>query len=197
MNLIGNSCIASYITRDCIKQQFSNPFTWCIMDFESCFNLVKYYDEINFTHFKLQHDDRWIFSIIIDDLVKVQYVHYHFDPNVSKVIIKNNDVFSNNIWIYITNKYISRTKRMLELKEPPTFIFATANYGLARHIPFTIEQQNKLLSLRSPYKIILSFKENTTLPGCCIIDQNCAFLDNGPKLSNYIYEKMKTTPLLA
>ena len=189
MNLIGNSCIASYITRDCLKQPFSNPFTWCIMNFESCFNLVKYYDSINFTHFKLQHDSKWNFSIIIDDLIEVQYVHYHFEPNSDKVTIKNNDVFYNKIWIYITNKYISRTKRMLELNEPPTFIFATANYGLSRHTPFTVEQQKQLLSLNSPYKIVLSFKENIKSANNLIIDQHGQFFDNGPCLSNYIFKQ--------
>lgn len=98
LNLVGNSCISSYITRDCISQPFINPFTWCILDFNSCYNLVKYWDEIDFRRFKLTTDNQWRFSLIVNDLVTIQYVHYHFDAKCETPTILNNDVYSSKIW---------------------------------------------------------------------------------------------------
>ena len=74
-NLIGNSCIASWITTKLLNQAFINPFTWCIMDFESSYNLVKNWNDLNFKNFELVKDDNWNFSIIVDNLIKIQYVH--------------------------------------------------------------------------------------------------------------------------
>lgn len=188
MNLIGNSCLASYITRDCLKQQFVNPFVWNIIDFESCYNLVKYWDEINFENYELIKDEKWNFSIIIDSKVKVQFVHYKFSKNHNKLTIKNNDVYYNRIWEYIDEKYRKRITNIR--KEKPIFIFATANYGLERHKPFTLEQQKKIEELNSPYKIILSFKDMIESNKLICIKQNKKFIDNGLELATYIYKQI-------
>lgn len=188
MNLIGNTCVASYITRDHLKQTFINPFVWNIIDFESCFNLVKYWDVLNFENYELVKDKNWNFSIIIDGKVKVQYVHYIFSAKYDKITINNNDVYFNRIWEYIIEKYEKRIKNIR--KEKPIFIFATANYGLSRHKPFTIDEQKKLEELESPYKIILSFKDMIDSNRLICIKQNKVFRDNGPVFSKYIYENM-------
>lgn len=189
MNLVGNTCVASYITRDCLKQPFTNPFVWCIMDFESSYNLVKYWDDLNFEKYDLTKDNNWNFSIIIDKKIKVQYVHYKFSVKHDKITINNNDVYYNRIWEYIAEKY---NKRITTVKnEPPIFIFATANYGLARHIPFTLEQQKKLDELNSKYKVIISFKNMIDSKNITCIKQNSCFKDNGLVFSKYIYDNMK------
>lgn len=187
MNLVGNTCVASYITRDCLKQPFVNPFVWNIINFESCYNLVKYWDKLNFKNYELIKDKNWNFSIIIDNKVKVQYVHYRFSKEHSKLIIKNNDVYYNRIWEYIIEKY---NKRIINIrKENPIFIFATANEGLSRHIPFTLEEQKKLEELNSPYKIIISFKNMINSNKLICIKQDKIFKDNGIEFSRFIYEK--------
>jgi hypothetical protein len=187
MNLIGNTCVASYITRDYIKQPFVNPFVWNIINFDSCYNLVKYWDVLNFEKYDLTKDNEWNFSIIIDDKVKVQYVHYKFSKEHNKITIKNNDVYYNKIWEYIIEKY---NKRIINVKkENPIFIFATANYGLSRHIPFTLEQQKMLEELNSPYKIIISFKDMINSDKLICVKQNKIFKDNGLDFSRFIYER--------
>lgn len=188
MNLIGNSCIASYITRDFLHQKFVNPFCWCIMDFQSCYNLVKYWDSIDFNNFELIKDEDWNFSIIIDDKVKVQYVHYLFDKNATKIIKNPPDVKWNRIWEYIVEKYTIRVKNIKN--EPPIFLFATANNGLIRHKHFTLEQQKMLDELNSPYKIIVSFKDvlNETKNITCV-KQKDNYYDNGYKISEFLYKE--------
>lgn len=189
MNLIGNTCVASYITRDCIKQPFVNPFVWNIIDFESCYNLIKYWETLNFENYEITKDNDWNFSIKIDNKVNVQYVHYKFSKEHNKLTIKNNDVYYNKIWEYILEKYNKRIEKVRN--EKPIFIFATANYGLTRHIPFTLEQQKKLEELNSPYKIIISFKDMIQSDKLICIKQDKPFKDNGIEFSKFIYEKSK------
>ena len=196
MNIIGNSCIASYITRDCLQQQFENPFTWCIMDYTSCYNLVKYYSKINYLNFKLCSNGLTNFSIIVDGLVTIQYVHYHFDAKCNTPTIINNDVYYNKIWEYIISKYVSRVNRMLSYQHDPIFIFATANYGLARHIPFTYDQQTELDNLNSPYPIVISFGNMVTNSRLHVIPQTTAYIDNGLNISKYIFSELRKRSLL-
>lgn len=195
MNLVGNTCVASYITRDCLTQPFINPFVWNIMDFDSCYNLVKYWDEIDFENYELVKDYNWNFSIIIDRKIKVQYVHYKFQKDCKTLTVKNNDVYSNHIWEYIVEKYTKRIRNVHE--EPPIFVFATANYGSDRHIPFTLEQQKKLDELNSSYKIIISFKNMINSNKLLCIKQNTKFYNNGITFSKYIYDTCLTLNYLS
>lgn len=187
MNLVGNTCVASYITRDYIKQPFVNPFVWAVMDFESCYNLVKYWDDINFKNYELVKNENWEFSIIIDGKVKVQYVHYKFSKEHDKIAIKNNDVYYNRIWTYIIEKY---DKRIVNVRnEKPTFIFVYPNNAPTPHIKsFTLEQQKKLEELNSHYKIIISFKDMISSDKLICIKQDKNFKDNGQEFSRFIYD---------
>lgn len=55
MNLIGNSCVSAFIIRDFLKEEYTNPFCWNIIDYKSMYNLIKYYDTINFLNYKLEN----------------------------------------------------------------------------------------------------------------------------------------------
>lgn len=188
MNLVGNSCISSYIVRDIIGQKFTNPFVWCIMDFDSCYNLVKYWDELNFWNYDIIKDNDWNFSILIDNKVKVQFVHYIFSKADTVIRKKDNNVYYNHIWEYIDEKY---KKRIANIKsEKPIFIFATANYGFERHKPFTLEQQKKLEALNSQYKIIFSFKDMIKSDNIICITQDKKFFGNDIVIAKYIWEKI-------
>lgn len=189
MNLVGNSCVSSYINRDFLHVKYINPFCWCIMDFDSCYNLVKYWDELDFNNFDLIKDDNWMFSIVIDGKVTVQYVHYIFDKNASNLIKNPPDVRWNRIWEYICTKYIERIQKIKS--EPPIFLFATANNGLSRHKPFTLEQQKKLANLDTEYKIICSFSDNIHDERLVSIDQDKTFNDNGIVFAKYIFEHIR------
>lgn len=189
-NLIGNSCIASWITTKLLNQAFINPFTWCIMDFESSYNLVKNWENINFNNYELVKDNNWNFSIIIDKIIKVQYVHYHFDKNANSIISKNNDIFYNKIWEYIIDKYVQRINRMLELKIEPVFMFACAKDADNKRSSFTIQQQKMLEELNTKYKIILSFDNMIQSKNFTCIEQNKNFKFNDIEMAAYIFNKL-------
>ena len=118
MNIISNSCVGAFLTRDYFKKEFNNPFVWSYIDTESFFNLIKNYDTINWFNYEITKDKNWNFSIIVDKLVKINYPHYRFDPSANKLRYfdddnQNRNVYSNKIWEYISEKY---ELRGMELK---------------------------------------------------------------------------------
>lgn len=191
MNLIGNTCVSSYITKCILREQFNNPFVWNIIKFDSCYNLVKYWDEINFDNYTLTKDDRNNFMLFIDGKVKIRYIHYKFDKTCTVPTRRNSDIYYNKIKEYIIQKYIDRLKRMREHKESPTFIFVKPNGGLPNSIneEFTLAQQEKLASLDTPYKIIISFKHMIKTDKLITVPQTTIFKNNGIRFATFIYEK--------
>lgn len=128
MNIISNSCVGAFLTRDYFKEKFNNPFVWSFIDTKSFFNLIKNYDKINWLNYELIKDKNWNFSIIIDNQIKVDYPHYQFKPNVKNIDFNTplqRNVYSNKIWEYIVEKYEIRVKRMIEKNEKPIFILST------------------------------------------------------------------------
>lgn len=148
MNIISNTCIGSYIMRDCLKQPYENPFCWNIIDAESMYNLIKNYDKINFKNYELKKDDKWNFWIEIDNQVKVKFVHYHFSSRDTKIRKNNVDLFYNRIWEYIIDCYEKRLSRM---KDKPIFIIATS----FPHDFYSEEEIKKICSIETPYKIVI------------------------------------------
>lgn len=191
MNLVGNSCIASWITNRILKCEFSNPFTWCIMDFDSSYNSVKYWDDLDFTNYELVKDQNWNFSIIIDKNVKIQYVHYKFNPKYNKPTKIGDDIFYNKIWEYIIEKYDSRVNRMLKYKENPVFFFACAKSADNKRSNFSLEQQKKLVELNSKYKIILSFDQMIKDDRIVTLEQNKNYKGNTLEMAKFLYSELK------
>ena len=160
MNIICNSCVGGFIYKNELKCSFKNPFIWNIIDFNSMYYMAKNYDQINFENYELTKDKNWNFSLIIDGKIKINYVHYKFDPNAKTIKVDNKtdkeeewigDVYYCKIWEFIYQKYEERTKRMLALNEEPCFLirdesFANAN---SKHSIKDIAYCN------SPYKRII------------------------------------------
>ena len=188
MNLIGNTCVASYITRDFLKQQFSNPFCWNIIDYDSMYYLINHWSEIDFLNFTIEKDDKWNLSIIIDGNVKVQYIHYHFDRNCVSPKVRGNDVYYNKIWEFCVDKYKSRVKRMLETDEEPIFILVWPNQAKSKRGYYTRDQIDTLT--QSKYRVITSFdySDDVIVDNFQSIHQPKKFIDNGLPFAKYIYE---------
>ena len=148
MNIISNTCIGAYIMRDCIQQPYANPFCWNIIDATSMYNLIKNFDNIDFTNYDLHKDDNWNFWIEIDNQVNVKYVHYHFSPQDYVIRRYNVDVFYNRIWEYITNCY---DKRLARMKDNPIFIIATSY----PHDFYSESDIKKICSIDTPYDIVI------------------------------------------
>ena len=165
-NIIGNSCSGSYLTKNFEEHNFINPFCWNIIDFNSMYNLIKNYDTINWKNYALKKENDNSFSIIIDGIVNVNYVHYNYTANVDKKIVETDedtDFISKNIEPYLIEKYETRVKRMNELNIPPIFILASRNLVCKNN--YTPEQIKQILELNTPYIIIAAteFKIDYTI----------------------------------
>lgn len=190
MNLVNNSCIGSYITQKISPDGFHNPFQWCQIDFESMYYMIKNWSSINWFNYELVKDDKWNFSIIIDNHIKVNYIHYRFDKNALSPIVKGTEVFYCKIWEYIIEKYETRIKRMLKLNEEPIFILANIHDYEINH--YTIEEQNKIIELNK-YKTIIAFSKNTkmTSDNSEVINYNTVYKINGALPGEFILNHSK------
>ena len=149
MNLVGNSCVSAFIMSDCFKQEFNNPFCWSKIDFNSMYNLISKWDSIHFDKVDFIKSNNF-YNAIIDDVVKVQYIHYIEDNKRNEISFEKSNVIGPNILDYVKTKYFSRLAKM---KEPPTFLLA-AGYWQEYYV--NDNQIEKLLDLNSKYTIIIS-----------------------------------------
>jgi len=124
MNLISNTCLGAALY-NIIGEEYENPFCWNVIDFKSICNLIRDFNTIDFNNYELKKDNMWHFSIIIDRKVIVNYVHYKFSKDCTKLTKINVDIFWNKIWEYITTKYDERLARMLKMKKNPIFIIGS------------------------------------------------------------------------
>lgn len=145
MNLISQNCLSGNIYKNKLKEEFSNPFIWTVIDFSSMLYLVQNWNNINFKNYELVKDNEWNFSILIDKKVKIQYVHYKFNPNCKKPMLDNvGSIHYYKIWEYIIQKYEERLNRMLEKKEEP--IFCICNFNTIFPDAIYTEEQLEILS---------------------------------------------------
>ena len=127
MKIIGNSCVGTFLVEVCYNLPFITPFSWCRLDYDSILYLISNWNTIDFDDYELVKDYNWNFSVIIEKNVKIQYVHYRFDPRIEGVKKINGDKFSNRIWVYINDLYEKRIKSMAESKDEPIFILSTVH----------------------------------------------------------------------
>ena len=162
MNIISNNCLSGYLYKDYLKEEFGNPFIWTVIDFNSMLYLIQNWNNINFKNYELVKDKNWNFSIIIDNKVKIQYVHYKFNKNV---VFKDKtepgtDIESNKIWEYIIQKYDERLERMLRKKESPIFCICNVN-TLFEDCHYNNEQLSTLQKYKNVY-VLTGYDKNET-----------------------------------
>lgn len=148
MNIVSHNCLGGYLYNNVMQIPYENPFIWTVIDYKSMFNLITCWDTIDFTNYTLEKDYNWNFYIVIDDLVKVQFVHYKFDPKATKIVgnreeVVGDTVYYCKIWEYIAEKYNSRLKRMLDKNEKPLFCICNFKTDF-NDACYTTEQLNEL-----------------------------------------------------
>ena len=72
-NIIGNSCVSAFITKELLNQEFINPFCWNTIDAQSMYNLILYYDTLDWNNIELIKDKNWHFYTIIDNKVIINF----------------------------------------------------------------------------------------------------------------------------
>lgn len=148
MNIVSNSCIGACLYKQC-HNTFNNPFMWNVIDFDSFVYLIEHWNEIDFYDYELIKDDKWIFSILIENKIKIQYVHYIFNPNYSHPTLdKAGNILYNKIWEYIVERYDTRLSRMLDNKEYPLFCVCNFN-TIYKDSIYTKEQLEKLSTYKN------------------------------------------------
>lgn len=190
MNIVNNSCIGSYIAKKISPDGFHNPFQWCQIDFASMYHMIKNWDSINWFSYDIIKDDNLAFSLLIDGIINVKYIHYKFDKNAKVVTKKGTEVFYYKIWEYIVDKYETRIKRMLKLNEPPMFILANVHKDEINH--YSIDEQNKIIELNK-YKTIIAFSKNTTMTSenSEVINFDKQYRVNGASAGEFILKQSK------
>lgn len=190
-NLIGNTCCASWITQQILHQEFINPICWSVIDFESAFNLVSHFYDINWIKINLQTDDTLSnFSLCVDGTITINYVHYKFEANANELYKQGDDVYFNRIWEYIIEKYISRIQKMCQLHIAPRFIFTTPKEYRDARTYYSLDEQYKLANLKTDYPMIFSFPTTISHPNVISIHQDTVFSGNSLSFSKYIYSKI-------
>lgn len=190
MNLISNTCVGACLYK-CLNMNYGNPFCWNFIDFNSMYYLIENFENINFLDFTLIKDAKWNFSIIIENKIKIQYVHYKFDKNATKIKIVKADVFYNKIWEYIVEKYKERLKRM---NEKPIFIIASIH----KYHYYTEPEIYKICELcrKKNYKLVIANNNidfSNIFPEFIFIKTKYTQKDftNGPFTTKEIYPKIK------
>ena len=148
LNIISHNCVGSRIYQK-KDLEYGNPFMWSIIPPDDFWYLYNHYDELNYDNIKLtkiKNDN----VIIIDDKVKVYYVHYRYDKNThepTRRIKDGVDIYYDKINDYILEKYQTRLARMKEQGIKPIFIVTdrefVANKNLNMYRKHLINYVNK------------------------------------------------------
>ncbi len=151
MNLIGNSCVSAFISKLCLKEPYGNPFCWAKLDFDSIYALITKYDSLDYNNVEFIKTENY-YTAVIDNCVKVQYIHYLEDPNTPKLTFEKANVKCKDILPYVKEKYFARVAKMQADNKEPIFILAA---GYWQEYYLSDEQIQKIIDADPKYKIIV------------------------------------------
>lgn len=123
INLIGNSCVSSYIVRDFLNQQFINPFTWCTIKNSDISFIIDNYEKIDWYKYDIgfyKDKNNKCVHFYIDNSFSIYYLHYILSDKETQIDGVN--VFSSKIFSVSEKKYTNRVERMLSCNKKPTFL---------------------------------------------------------------------------
>lgn len=160
LNLIGNSCAASFIMNDTDKadQGLINPFSYNVIDFTSFKNLITHFYDIDFDSIELIRNETGDRSILVDSKILLNYPHYIFRKDVAHIKDeRNHNVYSKDIDTYTLDRYNIRLSRMRSFNIEPMFLAAAVE---GKVNDYNEDQLIELLNLDVPYKIIVASKKS-------------------------------------
>lgn len=189
-NIISNTCIGSYITTKCLMLPLQNPFSWSVIDSDSILALLEHFYDIDFSNIRVNQVSDF-YKITIDNVVSVNYIHYHYSKTATNLVQHGPDLFFNQMADYVTAKYFERLKRMALNNSKPIFVLGFANGKANSKWYWTENDVNKVLNATSNYNIIASFEYNVnhmSNNNIEYIPQHQTFIDNGLEFSKYIFD---------
>ena len=163
MNIISNCCASGEFYRRILNTSYQNPFIWCSIKPNDMLYLIEHYNDINFLNYEIAknelENEMNTFRVIVDNKMSIYYLHYHFSKTDSTIRTNDVNVYYNKIWEYVAQKYETRTKKMLDLKEPPMFLLFSDRVSLAKIDDSWVD---KFLNVKTPYKIVIAGKTKRT-----------------------------------
>lgn len=182
MLVFSNNCCGAYLY-NYLDVQYNNPAIWCRILFDSMYELIINYHDIDWLNYEIRKSilKQNTFDIIVDDRLFINYSHYMFDPNYKTVNTTSKyddlhkvhymgDVKYCKIWEYVVQKYVIRSKRLLECNEQPCFIIRDDEHLLSRTMRSTAHTIKDIIDI-TPYKTIILTDNRTLLstnPNCKI-----------------------------
>jgi hypothetical protein len=127
-NIISNSCVGARIYQ-AKKQEYNNPFMWCLIPPDSFAKLYDNFGKLNLKKYKVAKEGDW-YKVVIDEKVDVYYPHYRYDAAADEPRTGGTgelDVYYSKIEEYIKEKYEARLARM---SGKPVFVIDDKETGL-------------------------------------------------------------------
>lgn len=162
MNIISNNCCGARLYQ-VTNIMFNNPFVWMILSYDSIYYLLNHFTEINWLNYDFEKSSlrKNTFIISVDNKIKIHYVHYYFDPKAKTLIKQKENAWTGDIkycriWEFINEKYLSRVKRMMDLKEEPMFLIKEDEFSSIN----SKHSLDDIANCSSSYKRIIITKNN-------------------------------------
>ena len=134
-NIISNVCIDGWLYQK-LNKEFTNPFVWSMIRFDSFVKLIKNFNILNLSNIKLvkedtQNDENEIhlncYTIVIDNQIRIYFAHHIYDENYNTPTWINNKLYYNKMDEYLLEKYRLRLSRMQQCL--PIFILRDYSYN--------------------------------------------------------------------
>lgn len=141
MLVISNNCCGGRLYQQ-TNTKFNNPFIWAVVPYDSIIYVMNNFEKINWFDYDFEKSKlrQNTFILKVENNIEFHYVHYKYDPKAKSIIQEKKfdkeenwtgDVLYYKIWEFINQKYLDRTKRMLECNEEPCFLIRDENYANA------------------------------------------------------------------
>lgn len=159
--VIGSNCCGANFYHHCLNIPFYSPFIWSTVPYDSLYYLVQNWPSINWYKIKLipNNERPYTLTLIIDNIIKVHYVHYIFSPTHTTPYTHGANVYYKDIHLYLLQKYKERVNRMLtygDIKNPKFLIHEELFGNKSTH-----SYVDKLFNMQSPYQRVFVTYSNT------------------------------------
>ena len=169
MNIIANNCCGGWFYR-LHQVQFNNPFIWMVASYDSIYNAMEHFYDINWANIQLSESRlrKNTYIITVDKLIELHYVHYILSEECTELTVRphklypeyDGNILGDQIWNYVVDTYMKRTRRMIASAEQPSFLIRDEKYASVG----THKRIYDIACCPVPYKRVIITKEPITSP---------------------------------
>lgn len=125
-NIISNNCFGGFIYKQ-LHLQYNNPFIFSMVHYSDLANIFTRslnWSNMQLEHTKGPHHRNSAYDIVVDNRIRIHYVHYLEDMVHNPPIIKDGNVLGKDIYKYVAHKYLERTTRMCKTNIQPYYVLS-------------------------------------------------------------------------